>query len=324
MATTETQQVDSIISSRRAMMVGGTALAALALTGTRTAQAQAAVTDNDILNFALNLEYLEANFYYAAAFGYTIDKAPTPISIDGGATAGSGITATVKPNPKVAFQSLQVASYAAETAIEEGKHVSFLSKTLGSAAVAQPQIDLMTSFDTLAAAAGIGSSFDPFSSDAFFLIGAYIFEDVGVSAYHGAAPLISTAGIASGILSAAAGILAVEAYHAGLVRTTINSLDPTDANGYQTLTNKISALRSKLSAAITASTTADDTGLGNQTVTLGATAGLTASTLADVDSNGIAWSRGATEVLNVVTGGASTSSPYKGVFFPAGLNGKIQ
>src|SRR5271155_4618157 len=95
MPTQETQVVDSIIASRRALLLsGGAALAALAMPkSAAAANTVTTYTDNDILNFALNLEYLEANFYYLAAFGTTIDVANTSSTAAGaGVMALSGVT----------------------------------------------------------------------------------------------------------------------------------------------------------------------------------------------------------------------------------------
>ena len=358
MPTQETAIVDNIIASRRSLLIGGgAALAALAMTKPAAAvNTVTAYTDNDILNFALNLEYLEANFYYLAAFGTTIDVASSAstaagaqvlaingVAGNGGAAAGVVANAGVSGAPaastlKVPFTNAAIAGYAVETAIEEGKHVAFLRSQLNSTsslAVAQPSINLTPAlFLALATAAGVPTSynFNPYANDAFFLLGAYIFEDVGVSAYHGAAPLITGK---TTVLPAAAGILAVEAYHAGLVRTSINANDLGTGitNGFPagtltTVTNLISAFRTKAAQAIPQSPanpedpTTDDYGLATQMVTLNASA-TTASQIVDADPKmATAFARSTAQVLNIVTGGGAVAAgTAKGGFFPNGLNG---
>jgi hypothetical protein len=317
MATTETVLLDEVIASsrRRMVMMGGTALAGLILGNATKANAQTALGDADYLNFALNLEYLEAEFYTLASAGQTIDQ--IGIGIGAGTSATGGGTVTVKPSGvascKVPFAIPAVQSYAMEIASEEQKHVSFLRGALGSAAVAQPNIDLYNSFNAAAAAAGIGPAFDPFASDVAFLLGSYIFEDVGVTAYHGAAGLLTS----KTYLGAAAGILAVEAYHAGLIRTVLWGLDQaTPAAGIAATATKISNLRSLLDG-----TGNDDIGLGTTMDDLnGTSATYTASTIVNADSNTIAFSRTTQQVLNIVY---ASPSGTKGGFFPNGLNGNI-
>ncbi len=300
----ETKRLDAVISSRRSMMaIGGAALAGLMFAGKASA---ATVTDNDILNFALNLEYLEAEYYTIATSGMTIDQ--MGVGINGTGTQG---TVTVKggspASAQVPFANATIQSYAQETATEERKHVSFLRNALGSAAVAQPAIDLLNSFNGLAVAAGIGGSFDPFASDVNFLLGSYIFEDVGVTAYHGAAALITS----KTYLDAAAGILAVEAYHAGLIRTVLFGLDAaTPGLGINATATKISNARALLDG-----TNNDDVGLGVVANSLG-----NASTVVNADANTIAFARTTAQVLSIVYAGGTTS----GGFFSAGLNGTIK
>jgi hypothetical protein len=344
MATLETQAVDAIIDNTRRKMltVGGAALAGLAMasyTSKASAQSTASQTDVDILNFALNLEYLEANYYNLAVYGTTIDKLTSaqggPISIIGGQAAGSGGTVTTKTSfAPVPFTNGSLAlAYATETALEEGKHVTFLQSALGSAAVAMPNLDLYNSFNTLALAAGIGAAFDPFASADNFFVGAFIFEDTGVSAYHGAAGLITDK---VNVLAPAVGIHAVEAYHAALVRTSIAAADA--ANGNLTLTGYTTAianLRLALSvpgqsATLTVGdTTPYDVGLGVTTVSLeGSTGQYTAATLVDADSSSlsIAQGRNYNQILAIVTAANSGGSTgySSGLFYPNGLNGNLK
>ncbi len=151
------------------------------------------LSDVDILNFALNLEYLEAEFYAYATTGSGLNPSLFTGTGTQGATTG-GVRVTM---------DAATMAIATEIANDEMEHVAFLRSALGSYAVAKPAINL----------AALGSV----NTQALFLAIARAFEDVGVSAYAGAAPLITS----KTYLQAAAQILAVEAYHAGNIRLQV-------------------------------------------------------------------------------------------------------
>jgi hypothetical protein len=268
-------------------------------------------TDADYVQFALNLEYLEAEYYLYAATGAGLS------STDAGTGAG---TTKVPATPQVQFTAgSPLQQYANEIAQDELNHVRFLRSTLtslGVTPVSRPAIDL-TFFAGLATAAGISGTFNPFSDPVSFLVGAFVFEDVGVTAYHGAAGALSTTATGKTILGAAASIMAVEAYHAAEIRTIIAGnaaagttvTTPFSYSSALTAVNAVSALRGKISAASGNMVAAETT--------------VSTSSIVAADSNAIAYARQPDQVLHIVYGGTAGVGVKSGGFFPSGLNGNI-
>ena len=285
-----------LAAGRRAFLMSAGLFAAGAATiglgvaaNPETAEA-ATIDDPTILNFALNLEYLEAEFYLNAAFG----KGLASGDIDGKGKQG-GVTG----GKKVVFETDLIRQYAEEIAGDELAHVKFLRSALGKSAVARPAINLKSSFTAAARAAGLvgnDEQFDAFANENNFLLAAFIFEDVGVTAYKGAARYITN----KDYLEAAAGILAVEAYHAGEIRTLLAGA------GFFKQARAISNARDSLDGKALL-----DQGIGTpQKVNI-----------VPADSNGLAYSRTPQQVLNIVYLGDSASAAS---FFPKGLNGAVK
>ena len=291
-----TRSAENPVDRRRFLRAAGIGVAGAAGVtalgvGASTASAQdtarsGSPSDAAILNFALNLEYLEAE-YYLRAIGQTLGKN----EIDGKGKLGDVIGGRKVNFSKVGLQ------YATEIANDERNHVRFLRTALGTGKVARPQINLTDAFNAAAKAAGLGPTFDPFKDENSFLLGAFVFEDVGVTAYKGAAPLITN----KTFLGAAAGILAVEAYHAGLIRTLLL------AKGLDGPAGKISDARDSLD--------------GGKDLDQGIVDGKGNANIVPTDGNSLAFDRTTGQVLNIVY--LNPKKVTSGGFFPKGVNGTI-
>ncbi|MFT3911808.1 MAG: ferritin-like domain-containing protein [Ferruginibacter sp.] len=136
---------------------------------------------NDVLNYALTLEYLEAGFYNSVLTSPAYASAPAPAQ-----------------------------AALAKIADDENKHVAFLQTVLGAAAVPTPTFDFT---------GGNGSGSGPFAgylnNYAVMLAMAQTFEDTGVRAYKGQASALMSDNT---VLTAALNIHSVEARHASHIR----------------------------------------------------------------------------------------------------------
>lgn len=227
-------EIGSMRLSRRLWLrrVGafGLGAAAVCATGpTARAQLPPDQVDPGLLNFALNMEYVQAE-YYLRALGRSLDDSLL------GAEPGEVIGGSAVP-----FESDDLRQFAEEFANDQSAHISFLRAALGDEAISRPTINFTDSFNIIGRSAGLvgpDETWDPFADDETFLLGAFFFEDVGVTMYKGFAPFLQD----PAAVEAVGGLLGTEAYQAGAVRTLLFQRGA-DA---QAAANALSALRDTL------------------------------------------------------------------------------
>jgi hypothetical protein len=278
----------------------GTSNAVATPTPTATATQAAGMRDFDYFNFALNFQFLQAQYYAYAAYG----------TVSSAVQTGVGTAGTITGGAKVSFTDPLVGAYARELAADQAALVGLIQSLINGQYVAMPAINIDGSsatgaFALAAQAAGIAASdgtFNPYASDENFLLGAFLLEDVGVTAYKGLSPLFTS----TGYLDQAAGILAAEAYHAGLIRSVLYRKGIETTPSLLTGAGKLSDARDALDG-----TSDDDHGIGDATT----------ANISPTDGNGLAFSRTTGQVLNIAY--LTRAQATKGGFFPSGVNGQI-
>jgi hypothetical protein len=282
--------------NRRSFMTAITAAAGAGMLAgcsstNNTAQVMAAgPTQTDVLTFALNLEYLEATFY-----SYVVNGTDLPASV----TLGSGVI-TGAPATKSVFTSQLITDLLGEIYYDELNHVLDLRSVLGSIAIARPALNLgavaaITSANTIAIARQ--------------------FEDVGVTAYAGAATLLTGTN-----LTYAAQILGVEGFHAGALRyvsienPTLSVYVPADSLDVKPADPGTVALASAGPALL---------GVGSAATVSGFFATSGAATATSTTPAGFAFTRTTSQVLQIVYATAGITGTTKGGFFPNGMSGAI-
>lgn len=201
-------------TSRRAMLGSILGSGALLTAGLATASTAAGLSNNfradppfntkkmperdvRILNFALQLEYLEAEFYL-------MTTGISPSGLSPSDTTGKGQLGETTGGVITNFSAPLLQQTVNEITSDEVAHVKLIRSVLGKKAVAKPAINLNP----------LGLDL---STQGVFLTYSRAFEDTGVSAYGGAVPLIQN----TDILAAAARIALMEAYHAGNIRLQV-------------------------------------------------------------------------------------------------------
>nr|AWK59781.1 13-62 protein [Linderniella brevidens] len=263
-------------------------------------------SDVNMLEFPLNLEYLEAEFFSWAALGKGLDELEPDLAKGGPPPIGA----------KKAKLSDVVRDIVEQFAYQEFGHVRAIQSSVPG--FPRPLLDLSEkSFATImddAFGKPLNPPFDPYANDINYLLAAYVVPYVGLTGYVGANPKLESPKSRKLV----AGLLGVESGQDAVIRALLyerkmEKVEPYDITVAE-FTNKISELRNKLG-----SKGVKDKGLLVEPE-LGAE-GKTSGNILAGDKNSLSFERTPEEVLRIVYGSGDEGKP--GGFYPKGADGHI-
>ncbi|KAK4586029.1 hypothetical protein RGQ29_023277 [Quercus rubra] len=254
-----------------------------------------AKADVDLLEFPLNLEFFEAEFFLYGALGYGLDNV-APNLTKGGLTPLGAMKADLDH-----FTQDVILQFA----YQEVGHLRAIQKVVKG--FPRPLLDLSKESFAKTVDAAIGKKlsppFDPYSSGVHFLLASYLIPYVGLTGYVGTIPKLK----APSSRRLVAGLLAYLYEHA---KDIVSPYGITVGE----FTNLFSELRDRLGHQ-----GHKDEGL---VVPLaeGAEGKINGNVLAG-DADSVAFDRTAEEILRIVYGSGDEKKP--GGFYPKGGNGRI-
>lgn len=270
-------------------------------------------TDADRLNFMLQMHYLVAAYVQRGLTGGTIAASLT----GGGGTAG-----TVTGGRMVTFADPVLLASLREVQGDVVNRIGFLRRSLGSAVLAQPAINIAggqgSPFQAIARPNTANATppttfFDPYASENDFLLGAVALSAIAKSAVVALSALMTETSRAT-LLRFAGGVSATDAIIRNALFVRADALAATPVAGQESLFNRADVMRQGRDQYDGPTGLDQNLGAGDAT---SVSANITMS-----DAQGLALRRTPERALGVLY--ASAASVSAGAFFPAGINGVIR
>nr|DAD20028.1 TPA_asm: hypothetical protein HUJ06_021491 [Nelumbo nucifera] len=272
----------------------------------RKSLGRVSTSDVDYLEFPLNLEYLEAEFFLWGALGYGLDKVAPNLTMGGPPPIGV----------RKAYLDSLTKNIITQFAYQEVGHLRAIKNVVRG--FPRPLLDLSAGSFAKVMDKAFGRKllppFDPYANSLNFLLASYVIPYVGLTGYVGANPLLSSATSRRLV----AGLLGVESAQDAVIRAYLYEHAYEKVHPYgitvAEFTIRLSVLRNQLGKAGW-----KDEGI---VVPLGKGAeGKISGNVIVGDDYSVSYDRTPEEILRIVYGGADERVP--GGFFPRGADGRI-